>query len=265
MVPSSGSSQGPDAIAHRSGGSPQRDGLQKRRENWVEGQRRRRASALFRRLDHSFALRLMLAVVAALTLLGLVNRFENCHVNRGDPDCLTSNALDVISVGNVESLSIVTAAFLFILEGSRRRRREHREALELLMACRQAGVVMSIARVEALEDLNRAGLWLDGFDLSGTNLEGLQAEGGRWRRVNLTGAMLRGAHFSGSDLRGAILRGADLRGADLRETDLKETDLREADLREADLSAADLRGSRLEGALLEGAQFDSSLLSEPGP
>jgi hypothetical protein len=255
MVPSSNA---PEAGTRGSSG-----GLPQPRSNWMEGQRRRRASPLFRRLDHSFALRLLLAIGAALTLLGLVNRFENCHVNRDDPHCLTSNMLDLISVGNVESLSIVTAAFLFVLEGSRRRRREHREALELLMACQQAGVVMSIARLEALEDLNRAGLWLDGFDLSGTNLEGIRAEGGRWRRVNLTGALLRGACFAGSDLSGAHLQGADLRGADLQGTDLSEADLSEADLREANLSGSRLAGARFTGARLEGARLDASLPPEP--
>jgi hypothetical protein len=244
MTASSADSSVEDANAPPPGGGPPR-----RRSNWAEAQRRRRTSPLLRRLDHSFALRLTLAIGAALTLLGVVNRLENCLSNRDDPNCLTSNALAVISVGNVESLSIVTAAFLFILDGSRRRWREHREALELLLTCQQAGVVMSFARLEALEELTRAGLWLDGFDLSGTNLEGLQAEGGRWRRVNLAGAMLRGAHFRGSDLSGANLRGADLRDADLSE----------ADLRGADLRDSRLTGARLTGARLEGTRLDASL------
>jgi hypothetical protein len=248
MTASSANSSVEDANAPPPGGGPPR-----RRSNWAEAQRRRRTSPLLRRLDHSFALRLTLAIGAALTLLGVVNRLENCLSNRDDPNCLTSNALAVISVGNVESLSIVTAAFLFILDGSRRRWREHREALELLLTCQQAGVVMSFARLEALEELTRAGLWLDGFDLSGTNLEGLQAEGGRWRRVNLAGAMLRGAHFRGSDLSGANLRGADLRDADLSEADLRGADLRDSRLTGARLTGARLEGTRLDASLPTGA------------
>jgi hypothetical protein len=248
MTASSADSSVEDANAPPPGGGPPR-----RRSNWAEAQRRRRTSPLLRRLDHSFALRLTLAIGAALTLLGVVNRLENCLSNRDDPNCLTSNALAVISVGNVESLSIVTAAFLFILDGSRRRWREHREALELLLTCQQAGVVMSFARLEALEELTRAGLWLDGFDLSGTNLEGLQAEGGRWRRVNLAGAMLRGAHFRGSDLSGANLRGADLRDADLSEADLRGADLRDSRLTGARLTGARLEGTRLDASLPTGA------------
>ncbi len=53
----------------------------------------------------------------------------------------------MISIGNVESLSIVTAAFPYILESRKRKRQDHREAMELVMACQQAGVVMSLDRV----------------------------------------------------------------------------------------------------------------------
>lgn len=234
----------------------------RRPRRWVDGQRRRRASPLFRRLDHSFGFRLLMAGAAALALLAAVNRFENCRINRQDPNCLSSNALDVISIGHVESLSIVTAALLFILEGPKRRRREHVEAMELVMAAQQAGVVRSYARLEALETLNEAGIWLDGLDLSGADLEGLHAEHGHWRGTDLSRTLLQDAHFNGSDLSGCSLRNADLRRAELRGADLSGAVLAAADLRDADLTAANLRAADLRGADLRGAVLRETCIED---
>lgn len=244
-----------------------------RRQRWVEGQRRRRASPLFRLLDHSFGFRLFVAGVTAVGLLAVVNRFENCHANPSDRNCLSSNVLAVISVSNVEALSIVTAALLFILEGPRRRRRENHEAMELVMACQNAGVVMSLGRIEALETLNDAGLWIDGLDLRRTHLEGLRAEHGHWHRVDLSEAQLRGCRMAGTDLSGSNLSGADLRGADLRGAvlagvnlhgaDLRDADLCHADLSNADLSQADLTGAKLTGTGLEQVEREERAPLDP--
>jgi hypothetical protein len=46
---------------------------------WLEIERRRRAWALYRLIDRSFGFRLVMASVAALAVLGLVYRFENCN------------------------------------------------------------------------------------------------------------------------------------------------------------------------------------------
>jgi hypothetical protein len=119
---------------------------------WLEIERRRRAWALYRLIGRSFGFRLVMASVAALAvvglaMLGLVNRCENCNCKLYAPDCLTRKLLEVISIGNVESLSIITAAIPYILESRKRKRQDHREAMELVMACQQAGVVMSLDRV----------------------------------------------------------------------------------------------------------------------
>jgi uncharacterized protein YjbI with pentapeptide repeats len=142
--------------------------------------------------------------------------------------CLIHDAGGVMSVGNLEALSIMTASFLFMLEAGPRRQRDHLDAMELILSCRQAAVRFSYARNEALELLAAAGIWLDGQDLSGIILD----------EIRLTGARMQGVNLSGSSLRQADLRECDLRGADLR--------------------GADLRGARLEGACLEGAHLDGA-------
>ena len=218
---------------------------------WARGTAPQRG--LPRLIDHSFALRLLLALVTAGVLLGAVNRWENCRNHGFARGCLQRDAGGIITVGNVESLSIVTAALLYLLEGGARRRRENLEAMGVIMDCQQAGARLSHARNEAVEKLSARGIWLDGLDLSQAHLEQLRAPHSRWRAVNLHKACLKGACLHDTDLQAADLSEADLRQARLEHADLRDADLRQADLRQADLRGADLRHARLEGALLEGA------------
>jgi len=221
---------------------------------------------LARILDHSFPLRLLLALVAAGALLGGVNRWEECRRTHFAQGCLFRDPGGIVTVANVEALSIVTAAFLYLLEGRQRRQRENLQAMEVLLSCQQAGARMSQARNDALETLSAQGIWLDGLDLKGAVLDALQAPYGRWRRTNLRQASLQGACLHDTDLQGADLAGADLRQAvlvhaDLREADLRDADLRRADLRGADLRGADTTGARLESTLLEGADLRQTALA----
>ena len=145
-------------------------------------------------LQRSFGFRLLLAAGAAVLLLAVVNRWENCRSNRFAAGCLVADAGGIVSVGNVESLSIVTAAFLFVLEAGKRRQQDNIEAMEVILTCQQAGAKMSFARNSALEMLTASGLWLDGLDLSHAQLDEVQAPHGHWREVNLHRASLRGAN-----------------------------------------------------------------------
>jgi uncharacterized protein YjbI with pentapeptide repeats len=158
-------------------------------------------------------------------------------------------------VGNLEALSVATAAFLYLLEGRQRRLQQNVDAFKLILTFQQSGAKLSYARNDALEQLNEAGLWLDGLDLSQANLDELNASGGRWRRVNLHRASLRNAHFEDADL-----GGCDLRYADLSHGNFRHADLRGANLTGANLSHADLRGADLTGALTDGAQTDGTAL-----
>jgi hypothetical protein len=193
------------------------------REPWTERRRRRLRSPLLRKLDRSFRLRLLLALLAAIVALALVNRWEQCRDLKMARGCLWHDAGGVVSVDNLEALSIVTAAILFVLEGGKRRQREHVEAMELVFHCQEHRIRLSHARNEALEQLCEAGIELHGLDLSGADLS----------EIRLPAARLQGVKLVGTDLSRADLRGADLRGADL--------------------SGALLDGALLEGALLEGA------------
>ncbi|KEF43316.1 MAG: hypothetical protein ER33_00800 [Cyanobium sp. CACIAM 14] len=229
-----------------------------RRPSWVERQRQRRRSPLLRLLDQSFGLRLLLAAAAATAALGAVNRFEQCRDRGFARGCLWQDAGGVVDVANLEAFSIVTAAFLYILEGGKRRQREHQHAHEVILSCQQAGVRYAPARNDALELLSRAGLNFHGWDLSGIDLDQIRIPGALWQGVNLSGSTLRTTNLRRVDLAGADLRRADLSGADLR-----DADLRGADLREADLRGADLRGALLEGAELQGAVLTDCRLETP--
>ncbi len=210
------------------------------RTPWIEQRRRQLRSPLLRKLDRSFRLRLLLALLAAIVALALVNRWEQCRELKMARGCLWHDAGGVVSVDNLEALSIVTAAILFVLEGGKRRQREHVEAMELVFHCQDHRIRLSHARNAALEQLCEAGIELEGLDLSSADLSEIQLPAARLQGVNLIGANL---------------ARADLRGADLRN----------ADLREADLSGARLEGARLEGALLEGALLDGTLLGRALP
>jgi uncharacterized protein YjbI with pentapeptide repeats len=173
----------------------------------------------------------------------VVNSYATCRNQNWSEGCLFRDAEALISVGNVESLSIVTAAFLYLLEGHKRRQRENLEAYELLQTCNASGARWLIGRIHALESLSSAGLSLAGQQLAGFDLHNLQAPHGDWQEVNLENSVLRGANLTGTDLRGANLRGCDLRGANLRD---------------AILEGADLTGAQLEGADLSGTLLDAA-------
>jgi len=226
---------------------------------WYENQRRRRRSPFFRRLDRSFKFRVLMAAACSFALLSLVNRFENCHSSRLAPDCLTSDYLDIISIGNVESFSIVAAAFVYIFEAGKRKEREHHEMVDLLLAQRQAGTTNSLGRIRAIEDLAADGLWQDGFDLRGANLEGLRIPFSRWRGANFAATVLRDADLHGVDLQGADFTGADLSGADLSAADLSGARFTRACLNKADLRGAELAGAHFQDADLSGTLADRPL------
>lgn len=207
-------------------------------QRWVDRQRQRRRSPLLRLVDHSFGFRVLLAALAAMAALGGVNRYEHCRDLDFAHGCLWQDAGGVVAVANLEALSILTAAFLYVLEGSKRRQREHLEAHQVILACQQAGVRFAPARNDALELLCGAGLEFNGWDLSGLDLDQIRIAGAHWHGVNLEGSTLRMAHLRRVDLGEANLRGCDLSGADLRG----------ANLRGADLRGANLQGIRWDGA-----------------
>lgn len=206
------------------------------RTTWFSRQQRRRASPFQLLLDRSFGFRVLIAASLSFVLLSLVNRFDNCHGAEAREECLTSNYLDVISIGNVESFSILTAGLVYILEAGRRKEQDHHEQLGLLLMLREAGIAVSLGRIRIVEDPAADGLWQDDFDLQATNLEGVRIPFSRWRGGNFANTVLRNANLKSSDLIGANFTGAIL----------TNTDLTGAILNGAVFQDADLRGSSLD-------------------
>ncbi len=228
-----------------------------KRITWYERQRRRKSSPFFRLLDRAFRFRILFASVIAFVLLAAINRFENCHASKYIEDCLSTNFEEIVSIGNVESFSIVAAALTYILEGGRRKQQEHKEAMELLIAAKEAGVVVSLSRIKALETISEAGLWQDGFDLQGANLEQLEVPYSRWRGANFSKTVLTSANLHQTDLTGADLTDADLTGANLTGADLTDADLTGANLTDANLTAANLTRTNLTDANLTRTKLDA--------
>ncbi|MFM7383218.1 MAG: pentapeptide repeat-containing protein [Microcystaceae cyanobacterium] len=190
--------------------------------------------------------------------LALVQRFEICNQQKFAPTCLTSNLLGLISVGNVESFSIVTAAWMYILEKSKRKQQQNLEALEIVNNTQ--GHIHSIARIEALEMLGEAGINFDHLDLEGANLEQLAIPHVHLHLVNLSKAILINSELSYTDMQdvnlsqanltGAKLIGANLQGVNLQGANLTNADLTNANLTQADLTDVDLSVAHLENTLL---------------
>ncbi len=224
-------------------------------KRWAQIQREQRQNCFYRLVDRSLAFRLLLAAASALLLLMGTNRWDHCREHGFGSGCLQRDAGGIISVGNLEALSIATAAFLYLLEGRQRRQQQNVDALKLILTFQQAGAKLSYARNEALEQLSEAGLWLDGLDLSRANLDELSASGGRWRQVNLNQASLQHAQFEDADL-----GGCDLRGADLSHGHFRHADLRGANLSGANLSHADLRGALTDGVQTDGTDLEGASL-----
>ena len=231
-----------------------------RRKTWYEKQKERKKNPFFRLLNHSFSFRLLIASAISFGILATVHRYEKCHDQGFTAECIFNDFGAIISVGNVESFSIVTAAWLYILEGSKRKQQSNQEAFELVAANQASGVVYSLGRIQALETASETGIYFDHLNLQGANLEQIEIPYTRMRHVNLSNTVLleadlsytdlQGADFSQADLTRAKLTGANLKGANLSGANLTQTNLKDVDLTETNLSNVDLSLAHLENTIL---------------
>lgn len=236
-----------------------------KRLTWYERQKKRKSSPFFRLLQRSFRFRLLLAAVISLSMLIAINRFETCHGKKDVYDCIFADFWAIISVGNVESFSIVTAALLYILESGRRKQKEHEEAAEIIRNNNATKVVHSIARIQAMELLNRAGFAVDEQDFERANLEQLEMPFGRIRRSNLANTVLIKADFRHANLTGTNLAHANLTEANLSNANLTDVDLTGANLTDANLKGANLTRTNFNEANLTRTQFDQGVIDQlPG-
>jgi uncharacterized protein YjbI with pentapeptide repeats len=146
---------------------------------------------------------------------------------------------------DAESISIITAAIVFLLEISSRRKKDHYEAWQVINSAQ--GKSGSGGRVQALQDLNE----------DGVSLEGVSAPEANLADINLRYGPLKGANFSFSNLENANLKGADLSYANLAKANLSK-----ANLSYADLSFANFEGANLERANLEGSELRNAILNK---
>lgn len=170
---------------------------------------------------------------------------------------------------NAESIAIISAGFIFILEISERQKRDQYEAWQVInSAISQSG---SGGRIQALEDLNRDGVALEGVSAPGADLSGINLVNANLARAdfartqldkaNLRGANLKGANLEGANLEGANLEGANLEGANLGGANLYIANLQGACFVNATLQAAYLVGTNLQKTNLTCANFGMANLA----
>ncbi len=232
--------------------------IPQRKATWFETQQRRKKNPFFRLLKRYFTFRLLIASLISLVILALVHRFETCHQARFSDNCLATKFGDVISIDNVESFSIVTAAWMYILESSKRKQKSNLEALEIISNTQ--GRPHAIARIEALEMAGATGIYLDYLNLEGCHLEQLEIPYARLRYTNLTRAALTEA-----DLRYADMQNVDLSYADLTGANLTGANLTGANLTGTNLTQANLTGVNLNGVDLTSAHLENTLFSPASP
>ena len=180
---------------------------------------------------------------------------------------------DLASVlyGDAEPIAISSAAAVFLIDSPERRKAEQYEAWQVINSA--LGQTGSGGRIQALEDLNRNQVDLEGVAVPNADLSGVKLGHGRLQRANfkkakldqasLYRALLDNANFEGADLRGANLEGAELTSANLSGADLSGANLSRATLLSADLKGAILKGTIMRRARLSVVNDSSPLLGDP--
>ncbi len=180
---------------------------------------------------------------------------------------IQANHWEIIStlLSDVESIAAVIAVILYVKGAPERRVQRTYNAWRVVDMAAAANMAVSYARYQALEDLHRDGISLQGLEASGANLAEIELPGAdlsncnlsmaNLRQANLSGANLQGADLQAADLqhanlRGANLQGSNLHGANLRNAELWEVQWWDADLSEAELWWAEVHIEDLEGAYL---------------
>ena len=175
-------------------------------------------------------------------------------------------------LSDVESIAAVIAVILYIKAAPERRAQRHYEAWQIVDMAASAKMSVSYARYQALENLHRDGLSLQGLEASNANLAEIELPQAdlsycNLRMANLRQANLRGANLQGADLRAADLQHANLRGANLQGSNLQGANLRNAELWEAkwwdaDLSEAELWWAEIHIEDLDGARLCRTIMPD---
>ncbi|MEG4987164.1 pentapeptide repeat-containing protein [Microcoleus sp. BR0-C5] len=144
-------------------------------------------------------------------------------------------------------ITVVIGLGRYVWEAPKRQKQAHYQAWTVInSALSQNG---SGGRIQALQDLNKDGVSLQGLKAPGANLEGIELE-----KAQLGGAILQGAWINKANLKGSNLNGARFQDANLSETDLSGASLIGAKLIGANLNRANLKSTDLNYADLKGAK-----------
>src|SRR6202030_3253189 len=153
----------------------------------------------------------------------------------------------------VGTLSIFFAVVSYFAEGGDRIKQKHYQAWQVINTAQGKGGAGG--RIDALEELNKDGVALEGVDVSDAFLKGLDLNDGDLGRSNFSSADIRGGNFKGARMEFANLASANIRNGNFENADLRNATLQDADLQGANLGDADLEGADLSKADLRNADL----------
>ena len=201
--------------------------------------------------------RVGIATVSILILSMIVVGINDKKVADGEPKTLAHTVQ--ILFDKADSIAIMVAALIFLLETPDRKKRNQYEAWQVVNSAQTQGA--SGGRIQALQDLNEAGISLEGLTVSRADLSGIHLPDCQLSRANFEEAQLDEAYLEEANFKRANLKGTSLRSSHLQNSNLSYVDLSYADLSYADLSYANLEGANLTGAILTGTQLWDATLS----
>ncbi|MEM6252643.1 MAG: pentapeptide repeat-containing protein [Cyanobacteria bacterium P01_D01_bin.156] len=216
----------------------------------------------------------LVVTLAVLLLLALKILAETPDIQQSIAPQSQPHHWQIVStlLSDVESIAAVIAVILYIKGAPERRAQRHYEAWRIVDMAASAKMEISYARYQALEDLHRDGLSLEGLEAPNANLARIELPHAELsncnlRMANLQQANLQGANLQGADLRAADLQNANLRGANLQGSNLEGANLRNAELWEArwwdaDLSEAELWWAEVHIEDLEGARLCRTIMPD---
>lgn len=177
----------------------------------------------------------------------------------------TTREILILLFQEAESIALISAAAIFILEIQTRKKREHYEAWQMIVSAE--GHSGSLGRIQALQDLNRDGVDLGSIDLSKGKMPGIKLSWSKLIESNFESCDLSFSDFKGSILiatnfKKSIVFGSDLRMAILSAAVFEDANLNFSSLKNATLTGVNFRGASLWGANLQGAYLDKANLED---
>ncbi|XWK86090.1 MAG: pentapeptide repeat-containing protein [Phormidium sp.] len=172
-------------------------------------------------------------------------------------------------------ITVLIGLSRYMWESPKRQKQAHYQAWQVVNMA--TGQRTSGGRIEALQDLNKDGVSLQGLNAKNANLQRINLKGAYLPMANLQNTEFRGAnlqrsHLVNTELQDACLIEANLQNANLEsaklqrvwltQANLKQANLRQADLSQARLWKANLQQASLNGAMLEDAELAETNLQE---